>query len=94
MLLYRIFLVLDAITAAVILFFFMWGLADGTVSSFNILMWLLLMGGVAGLLGGGWALKQKGQMAAANVLLGVLAAPALCFLLFFLVLMVSQPDGR
>jgi hypothetical protein len=94
MLLFRTFLIVDAIAAAMILFFFMWGLADGTVSSFNILLWMALLGGTAAVLGGGWALKQKRQMAAANVLLAVLAAPTLMFGLFLLVLIASEPDWR
>jgi hypothetical protein len=94
MLLFRIFLIVDAIAAAIILFFFMWGLADGTVSSFNIMLWLAILGGTAGVLGGGWALKEKGKIAAASVLLGVLAAPSLLYGLLLLVLIVGQPNWR
>ena len=43
---FRILFGIDALAAAVVLFFFIWGLSDGTVSDFNILLWLALLGGV------------------------------------------------
>ena len=42
----------DALIAAIFLFFFFWGLSDGTVSSFNIVLWLGILAGLAGILGG------------------------------------------
>ena len=42
----------DALIAAIFLFFFFWGLADGSVSSFNIVLWLGILAGLAGILGG------------------------------------------
>jgi nitrogen fixation-related uncharacterized protein len=36
MITYRVLIGIDLLAAAVVLFFFLWGLSDGTVSSFNI----------------------------------------------------------
>ena len=88
---FRILFGIDALTAAVVLFFFLWGLGDGTVSEFNILLWLVLVGGVGLVLGGGLWLKARSQLRLANGLLLVLAIPATLIGLFFLALIVLQP---
>lgn len=82
---------IDALAAAVVAFFFFWGLTDGTVSSFNIGIWLALVGGVCGVLGGGVALKSAGKLRAAIGILLVLAIPATLMGLFFLLLIILQP---
>ena len=91
MILFGILLGIDALAAATALFFFVWGLSDGTVSEFNILLWLALLGGVAAILGGGLLLNAHGQGRLANGVLAILALPAFGIGLFFLVLIVSQP---
>ena len=89
--LYRFLLVVDALAAGVVGYFFLVGLADGSVSSFNIGMWLALVAGVAAILGGGWYLNANGRRGLAIALLAVLAAPALLYALFVLSLIVLQP---
>ena len=91
---FRILLGIDGLAAAVVLFFFLWGVSDGTVSSFNILIWLALLGGVGGVVGGGLWLNSLGHRRFANRLLLVLAIPATLIFLFFLALIVLQPDWR
>ena len=91
MVVFRILFGIDALAAAVVLFFFLWGLGDGTVSEFNILLWLCLVGGVGGVLGGGLWLNVKGQRRLANSLLLVLAIPATLLGLFFLALIALHP---
>jgi len=81
---FRILLGIDALAAAVVAFFFMWGLSDGSVSSFNIGIWLALVAGVCVVLAGGIILKSIGQPLAAIGLLLILAMPATLFGLFFL----------
>lgn len=88
---FRILFGIDAVAAAVVVFFFLWGLSDGTVSEFNILLWLALLGGVGGVLGGGVWLRSRGWTRQANGLLLILAFPATMIVLFFLVLIVAQP---
>jgi hypothetical protein len=81
----------DAVVAAVVVFFFLWGLSDGTVSSFNILLWLGMLALVAGVVFGSLALRRAGYTAPAFGLLMVLAFPGLMFVLFFLAVLILQP---
>src|SRR4051794_5026844 len=76
---YYIFLTINAITLAVLFFFFMWGLSDGTVSSFNILLWLAMLGIPSATLLGGWVQWGKGNHAFAMILLLLPSFPALLF---------------
>lgn len=82
---------IDALIAAIFVFFFLWGLEDGTVSSFNIVLWLGTLGALAGILGGGWILQSKGLRWPAIGLLSVLAIPGFLVGLFFLALIILQP---
>ena len=81
----------DAIAALVILYFFLIGLADGSVSSFNMELWLGILAAVAAILGGGLLLKAKGQRIAANLVLLILATPAALYGLFVLSVIIFQP---
>ena len=74
--------------------FFLWGVADGTVSSFNILLWLAMLGGAVALPWAGWALRQRGRTGAANGVLLVLALPAVLALFAIAVMFASPPDWR
>ena len=89
--LFWILLGIDAAVALVIAYFFFAGLADGSVSSFNMTLWLAIIGGVAGVLGGGWLLRAKGQRGAANGVMALLAVPGFLFGLFILLLIIVQP---
>ncbi len=88
---FRILFGIDALAAAVVVFFFLWGLSDGSVSSFNILLWLAMLGGVGSVLGGGAWLRSYGQLGLAYGVLLLLAIPATLIGLFFLLLIVLQP---
>lgn len=87
----RILLAIDAVAALVALWFFFIGLADGSVSSFNGGLWLALLGGIAAILGVGWALNARGQRGAAIGVLAILAAPAFAAGLLILAMIVLQP---
>jgi hypothetical protein len=88
---FRILFGIDALAAAVVVFFFLWGLSDGSVSSFNILLWLAMLGGAGGVLVGGVWLRASGLARLANGVLLLLAIPAVLLALFFLILIVAQP---
>ena len=88
---FRILIGIDALVAFVAVFFFTWGLSDGTVSSFNILLWLTILGGVAAVLVGGLCLNAYGQRRLANAVLLILAIPAVLYVLFFAMLIIMQP---
>jgi hypothetical protein len=81
----------DALVALGFIYFFCIGLLDGSVSSFNIVLWVTILGILAAILGGGYFLHAKKHDILAACLLAVLALPALAYLLFFLVLIVSNP---
>ena len=81
----------DALIAAIFLFFFFWGLSDGTVSSFNIVLWLGILAGLGGILGGSHRLQAKGLTRPAMGLLMILAIPGLLGVLFFLAVLILQP---
>src|SRR5262249_15218620 len=81
----------DGRVALVFLYFFLVGIADGSVSSFNIVLWLAILAGLAVVLVGGPALRAHGRRAAANALLLVLAIPGFLGGLFVLALIVLQP---
>ena len=81
----------DAVIAAIVLFFFVYGIADGTVSSFNIVLWLAMLAGVGGVVGGSLWFRSKGRLSAARALLLLLAVPGSLLALFYLVLLVAHP---
>jgi hypothetical protein len=85
---------IDAVAALVTLYFFVVGLGDGSVSSFNMELWLALLGGVAVVLGGGFVLNAKGQRGAAIGVLSILGMPAFLFGLFLLGIIILQPNWQ
>jgi hypothetical protein len=56
-----------------------------------MLLWLGLIAAVGGILLGGVALHRRGRSGAGNALLALLAVPAVLFVTFFGVLIVSNP---
>jgi hypothetical protein len=88
---FRLLFVFDAIIAAVIVLFFVGGVADGSVSSFNILLWVAILGALAAILGGSLFLNAKDNRAAAIAVLLLLAIPGLLLALFLLAVLVLQP---
>ena len=81
----------DALIALVVLYFFCVGLMDGSVSSFNMGLWLLILLAVGGVVLGSLWLQSIGHSSAARSLLLLLAVPGLLLLLFFLVLLIANP---
>ena len=82
---------INAVVAGIVLYFFFWGLSDGSVSSFNMLLWLGLLAGVGVVVGGSLLLRGSGKLKSGLVLNLLLALPALGFGFFFLVLILSHP---
>ncbi len=88
---FRILFTIDAAVALVALYFFAIGIGDGSVSSFNITLWLALLGGIAAVLVVGLALNARGRRKAACAVLSILALPGLLGGLLVLGLIVAQP---
>ncbi len=74
---------IDALLALIALFFFFTGIGDGTVSSFNIILWLGILIALAALIAGSLYAKSKGHLIPACLILCLLAIPALLFVLYF-----------
>jgi hypothetical protein len=88
---FRFLFAVDVLAAAVIVYFFFIGLGDGSVSSFNMGLWLAILAGTAAILGGGWHLNKIGRRGPANAVLAILAVPALLFGAFMLLIIITQP---
>jgi hypothetical protein len=88
---FRILLGIDILIAAVALYFFAAGVSDGTISSFNIYLWLKILACVASVPIGGIVLKAYGRNHLANLVLMILALPGVGYVLFFAVLIISHP---
>ena len=82
---------IDVVIAIIVLYFFLVGLADGSVSSFNIGLWLFILLGLGSILGGSLWLKTAGHQTLAMVLLLILAIPGLLYGLFLLALVIAAP---
>lgn len=80
---------IDVLAALVVLFFFLAGVADGSVSSFNIGIWTILLAVVAAVVCGGWWLRSSGRTGLAAMVLSILAVPTLLYMLFMLLVITS-----
>jgi hypothetical protein len=85
MILFKFLWFIDAIISVVFLYFFFAGLGDGTVSGSNILLWLLILGGLAVILYGSSRLKAGKHPYLAILLLLIAALPAMLFALYMLI---------
>jgi hypothetical protein len=88
---FKILFGMGAVAAAIVVYFFFIGLADGSVSSFNMGMWLGILAALAAILGGGYALRATGWTKLANTVLLILAVPAATYGLFILLVLVTNP---
>jgi len=89
---YRLFLAVDVAALLLALYFFFIGIRDGSVSSFNIILWLALLGGAIAIIGAGYTLKARGQARTATGVLTLLGLPVLLAGLFALSLLIFQPN--
>ena len=92
--LFRILFVFDTLALLVLVYFFADGLRYATPGSGYVETWVPLLLVPIAALAGAWALRGKGRTGAANLLLGVLAAPFVLYLLFVGLFVVLQPDMR
>ena len=88
---YWIFWGIDALIAAIAVLFFVIGLMDGSVSSFNMGLWIVILAGLAAVLGGAHALRRARKGVLARILLGVLAVPGILAGLFVLAVLILNP---
>jgi len=88
--LFRVAWAFDAIVAATVAYFFLVGLEDGSVSSFNAGIWSALLIVVALSVGGSLWLRRVGRHGLAWLLLAVLGLPGLVYALFLVVVLMTH----
>jgi hypothetical protein len=82
---------IDALVASVFVYFFMIGMGDGTVSSVNIVLWIMVLAILGAVLGGSLFLRAKKLGWVALGVLGLIAVPALGLALMFGMMMIFNP---
>jgi hypothetical protein len=80
-----------AIVTGVVVYFFLVGLDDGSISSFNAGLWTLLLVGTLAVTVGSLILKNRGRPGLGALLSLVLALPGLIAGLFMLLILITQP---
>lgn len=81
----------SAVVTTASVYFFVVGLADGSVSSFNAGLWAGLLAVCGAVTGGSYVLKQRGRPGAGALVALILAVPGLAFGLFMLMLLLTNP---
>jgi hypothetical protein len=81
---FKILWAIDTVAALAVLYFFLKGLGDGTVSSYNIFLWIGILAGLFVIMYGSLWLKKKNQKILSLLLLLVLAIPAFLYVVFIL----------
>ncbi len=79
---------IDVIAASIFVVFFFVGLADGSVSSFNMGLGLLILGVLAAVIAGSLALRAAAHVKLAKIVVLVLAVPSALVGLFFAVIVL------
>jgi hypothetical protein len=87
---FRIVWAIDIAVTLIFVAFFFVGVNDGSVSSFNIVLWAAILAGLAVSVFGAHALARRGRTALATLLAAVPALPAV---LFGLLLIVGWATG-
>ena len=88
------FWTVDITATAVITYFFIEGLGDGTISSTNALLWLGLVMGPATILATAFLLRSYSRIGFANGVLSILAVPSLMFGLLTAILTLGTSSYR
>lgn len=90
MTLFWILWIFNAIMSLIPVYFFFVGLADGSVTSRNMAMWLLILVTIAAVLAGSMVLKNNHLTVAKGILI-VAAIPGAIALLFMLFILIGKP---
>ena len=88
--LFWVFWGIDAAICTIVAIFFLLGLANGSVSSFNIVLWIAIWATLAVVIAGSLWLKAAGRPVLGTLLLLVLAIPGLLYGLFLLLFVVTK----
>lgn len=91
---FKILITIDVVVAAVIGFFFVIGVGDGSVSSFNIVLWIGILTAVAVTLIAGILLHRNDRKVLGNLTLSLLAVPATLYCAFFALIILTAPSWQ
>ena len=82
---------IDVLITLVVLYFFLLGLADGSVSAFNAGLWFAILVGLGMIMAGSLWLRSSGRPRSAMALLFALAVPGLLAGAFLLIVLITNP---
>ena len=88
---FKILWSINALIALIFVSFFFIGIGDGSVSSFNIVLWLVILAALGAILWGSYAARSAGRTSLATRLLMALAIPGVLIGVLFLAILVLQP---
>jgi hypothetical protein len=88
---FNVLFAIDLIVAAVAMYYFANGMNRGYIAAFNLYLWLEILACVAAVPVGGLILRAYGHPRLAKGVLMLLAVPAVGYVLFFLMLIVTHP---
>ena len=91
MTLFTILWYFTAIMSVVPVYFFFIGLKDGSITTRNIVLWLIILLIIAGVLIGSNWLRDHDRLSMAKWLLALAAIPGALVLLYFIVVMIGKP---
>jgi hypothetical protein len=87
--LFWIFWGIDALICIIIVIFFFQGLVNGSVSSFNIWIWIVILAALVAIMGGSLWLERREHHVFAILLLLVITVPGLFYVLIIVLTIVS-----
>lgn len=91
MTLFWILWIFTAIMSLIPVYFFFVGLKDGSITTRNIALWLIILLLIAGVLTGACWLKDHDHLGMARGLLLLAAIPGVLVVLYFLVIVIGKP---
>ena len=94
MILFGTLFAINIIAALVALAFFIVGLGDGTVTTFNILIWAGILGVMFSMPFAAWAIRMRGRERLGTLLLLPMALPAMAAGAMTLAMIVNPPNWR
>lgn len=86
---YKVLLFSAIALAGTVIYYFLIGLKDGSVSARNIGLWIIILAAVGVVIGGGITLHYKGQDLWSKIILALLAVPAWLALFYLLIIVFS-----
>jgi len=92
MILYRSLLIISWGILAVLGWFFLEGLGNAgsaTVSAANLATWILILGGIGGIIALAGAVRRRGRPGLASLLLAIIVTPLVLLVLFYLLLILT-----